>query len=43
MNVLYININGLYGIREKDREKLRNCVDDEYCKTGNQTGEEDKI
>lgn len=32
MNVLYININGLYGIREKDREKLRNCVDDEYCK-----------
>lgn len=31
MNVLYININGLYGIREKDREKLRNCVDDEYC------------
>lgn len=32
MNVLYININGLYGIREKDREKLRNCVDVEYCR-----------
>ena len=32
MNVLYININGLYGIQEKDREELRNCVDNEYCR-----------
>ena len=32
MNVLYININGLYGIQEKDRKELRNCVDNEYCR-----------